>query len=171
MTDSHIPVTANSQLSKSASAHCSPHRVSVSRCPTTAERCAAFTSQSPLKPKICPPHRIRASCHPTTAEHCAAFVSQSLRSVNLRYSTWQTRNQENSAVAVASVGQTNATPTDLRVLRFVVSETKAQNKDGRLSSLDQGVLWSTPRWSEPRRDNKELLRVFQCTYRVISVSM
>ena len=36
--------------------------------------------------------------------------------VNKRYSTWQKRNQENGTVAMANVGQTNDTPTDVQVL-------------------------------------------------------
>ena len=45
------------------------------------------------------------------------LISRTLRMVNWRYSKWQKSNPGNDTVAMANVGQTNDTLTDVKVLR------------------------------------------------------
>ena len=54
------------------------------------------------------------------------LISWTLRMVYWRYSKWQKRNQENGTAAMANVGQTNDTTTDVQALRSCHFQSQKQ---------------------------------------------
>ena len=68
------------------------------------------------------------------------------------------QQQENGIVAMASVGQTNDTLSNVQVSHS--SRFRSQKQGWKIVKLGSR-LWSTPWSTKPELDNKELLRVFQ----------